>query len=235
MKKLLIIALAIGVLCVLLAGLSFADEAKKAEVKKPATPAGQKVFTEAKCQMCHTVLSAGIGEAPAEDAEEEEEAGPPDLSAAGTGRTAEWLSLFMQKKEALNDKKHMQKFKGSDEDLTALVDWLATLKPVEKKAAPKAEKAAGTAAEKAAPKAEKAAGTAAEKAAEDDAAEKAAEGDATEKAAEGDAAEKAAEGDAAEKAAEGDAAEKAADRASHEGHDHGGDDDDDGTEAEKGE
>lgn len=148
MKKLIIIVLAVSALCVLLSGMSFADEAKKEEAKKvEATkvevPAGQKVFTDAKCQMCHTVYTAGVGEPPAEDAKdegEEEDSGPPDLSLTGAGKTAEWMSLFLQKKEALNDKKHMKKFTGSDEELTALVDWLLTLKPAEK-VAPKAEKA----------------------------------------------------------------------------------------------
>ena len=184
MKKLLIVVLAVSALCAVLAGPSLADEAKtdeakkvevkKAEVKKAAIPAGQKVFTEAKCQMCHTVYSAGIGEPPAEDAKKEEEeeaaAGPPDLSMAGAGRTAEWISLFLQKKEALNDKKHVKSFEGSDEDLAALAGWLLTLKPAEEDA-PKAEKATDAGVEKAAePEApakpdesEKAEGEAAEK------------------------------------------------------------------------
>ena len=147
MRKLFIIALVLSAFCVLLAAPALAGEVKKDEARKPAIPAGQKVFTEAKCQMCHTVFAAGIGEPPAEDAEETEEAsGPPDLSQVGAGTTAEWLSLFLQKKETLNDKKHMKKFKGSDEDLAALVDWLLTLKPAE--AAPTAvstEKAAAAA------------------------------------------------------------------------------------------
>lgn len=157
MKKLLIIALAVSALCVLLAGPSFADEAIKDEAKKAEIPIGQKVFTEAKCQMCHTVYSAGIGEPPAEDvkAEETEEAeeGPPDLSLTGTGRTAEWLSLFLQKKEALNEKKHMLAFKGTDVELAKMVSWLLTLKAPEVEAAPaktsKVEKACGAAAEEA--------------------------------------------------------------------------------------
>ncbi len=143
MKKLLIIALAVSVLCVLLAGASFAVEAEEVEAKEVAVPAGQQVFVAQKCQMCHTVFSAGIGEPPAEDAKEEEEEeaeGPPDLSLAGTGRTAEWLSLFLQKKEALNEKKHMMKFKGTDEELAVLANWILTLKAVEKEA-PKTEKA----------------------------------------------------------------------------------------------
>ena len=141
MKKLLIIALAVSVLCVLLAGPSFAVEAKKieaekGEAKKAAVPAGQQVFVAQKCQMCHTVYSAGIGEPPAKDAKEEENEaeGPPDLSLAGTGRTAEWISLFLQKKEELNEKKHMLQFKGTDEELTTLANWILTLKVPEVKA-----------------------------------------------------------------------------------------------------
>ena len=224
MRKLFVIALAVSVFCVLLAAPALADEAKKAEAKKPAMPAGQKVFTEAKCQMCHTVYSAGVGEPPAEDAKAEEEeaaaeAGPPDLSMAGADRTAEWISLFLQKKEALNDKMHMKSFKGSDEDLAALVDWLLTLKPAEEDA-PKAEKTSDAAVEKAAE------GGAAEKS-EGEAAEKS-EGGAAEKL-EGEAAEKS-EGGAAEKS-EGEAAEKGDDCGSHDSSDKA--DEDAGTEAEK--
>ncbi len=130
----------LSILCLALALPALAEESKK----KDATPAGQQVFIAQKCQMCHTVYSEGIGEPPAEDAKKEEEeeaaAGPPDLSMAGAGRTAEWISLFLQKKEALNDKKHMTSFKGSDEDLAALADWLLTLKPAEEDAS-KAEAA----------------------------------------------------------------------------------------------
>ncbi len=139
----------LSILCLALVLPALAEESKKDDATPDATPAGQQVFVAQKCQMCHTVYSAGIGEPPSEDAKEEEEeaaAGPPDLSLAGTGRTAEWLSLFLQKKEALNEKKHMKRFKGADEDLTALVSWLMTLKAPEVEAAPattaKVEKAA---------------------------------------------------------------------------------------------
>ena len=138
----------LSILCLALVLPALAEESKKDDATPDATPAGQQVFVAQKCQMCHTVYSVGIGEPPAEDAKEEEEAaaGPPDLSLAGTGRTAEWLSLFLQKKEALNEKKHMMTFKGADEELAALTNWLLTLKAPEDEAAPattaKVEKAA---------------------------------------------------------------------------------------------
>ena len=137
----------LAVLCLALALPALAEESKKED----ATPAGQQVFVAQKCQMCHTVYSAGIGEPPKEEkAEEKADEGPPDLSLAGTSRTAEWLGLFLQKKETLNEKKHMKRFKGADEDLAALANWLLTLKAPEVEAAPpttaKVEKAAKPAA-----------------------------------------------------------------------------------------
>ena len=160
MRTAFIIVLAVSVLCVLTFGPALAAETKedakaevkveaKAEAKVEAVPAGQTVFVENKCQMCHTVYSAGIGEPPAEEEKKdaEEDAGPPDLSLTGAGRTAEWMGLFLLKKATLNEKTHMKRFKGSDEELAPLVDWLMTLKPAEKEA-PDAESEATTGAEK---------------------------------------------------------------------------------------
>jgi mono/diheme cytochrome c family protein len=138
----------LSILCLALVLPALGKESEKDGATPDTTPAGQQVFVAQKCQMCHTVYSAGIGEAPAEDAKKKDEKaeGPPDLSLAGTGRTAEWISLFLQKKEALNEKKHMLKFKGDDEELAALANWILTLKAPEVEAAPattsKVEKAA---------------------------------------------------------------------------------------------
>jgi mono/diheme cytochrome c family protein len=179
MKKLFVIALSLFVLCALSAAPAAAEDAKKEEAKKPVIPAGQKVFADARCTMCHTVFSAGIGEMPATDEEKEAALdGPPDLSMTGKGRTAEWMTLFLKKEETLNDKKHGMKFMGSDEDLSKLVEWLLTLKPaeeqVEKKVEEKAEKKVEKVEKKAAEtagkmdKAEKDAGGMAAKAVDDD-------------------------------------------------------------------
>jgi mono/diheme cytochrome c family protein len=140
MKKLIVIALVLIALCLMLAAPALADEATKTakaeatarvEVKKAEIPAGQQVFMDAKCSMCHTVYSAGIGEPPAEG-EKKDEGGPPDLSMVGVDKTAEWLKGFLKKEVTLHDKKHMMMFKGEDKDLDTLVQWLLTLKPEEK-------------------------------------------------------------------------------------------------------
>ncbi len=98
-------------------------------------PVGQGIFVGNKCSSCHTVVAAGIGdeqdEVKQEDdgwGDEEEKSGPPDLSSIGSTRTAEWLDLYLQKKETIEDRKHMKRFKGTPEDRTALIDWLLTLK-----------------------------------------------------------------------------------------------------------
>lgn len=80
---------------------------------------GKKVFVDNKCNMCHTVKSAGI---------ESKKSDASDLSAVGKDQTAEFLMKYLKKEAKLNDKDHKSAFKGSDEDLKILVDWLQTLK-----------------------------------------------------------------------------------------------------------
>ncbi len=51
-----------------------------------------------------------------------------DLSTVGKDQTEEFLMKYLKKETKLNDKDHKSSFKGSDEDLKILVDWLVTLK-----------------------------------------------------------------------------------------------------------
>ncbi|MFH1502465.1 MAG: cytochrome c [Candidatus Eisenbacteria bacterium] len=123
MKK-LTATLAIAALLVSLVPAAFAG-AKEAE--EPVRPAGERIFLEAKCNMCHTVVAAGIGE-PRVTEEGEDVSLPPDLSVTGSSRVAEWLDLYLLKKEAIDGSKHKKKFKGSDEERSLLVKWLVSLK-----------------------------------------------------------------------------------------------------------
>lgn len=114
-----------------------------APVDAAATPEGQTVFTKYKCQSCHSVATAGIEKKKAA-ADEAEEAGaekskkdPPDLSAAGVARKADWMAAFLMKKEKTKEGKlHTKKFKGTDAELKKVTAWLETLKDA--KAAEKA-------------------------------------------------------------------------------------------------
>ncbi|HCY74596.1 MAG: cytochrome c [Ignavibacterium sp.] len=80
---------------------------------------GKKIFLDNKCNMCHTVTSAGI---------ESKKSDAVDLSTVGKDKTVEFLSKYLKKEAKLNDKDHKSSFKGNDEELTKLVDWLLTLK-----------------------------------------------------------------------------------------------------------
>jgi mono/diheme cytochrome c family protein len=80
---------------------------------------GKQVFVDSKCGMCHTVKSAGL---------ESKKSDATDLSSVGKDKTAEILKGYLKKESKLNDKDHKSSFKGTDEDLTKLVDWLLTLK-----------------------------------------------------------------------------------------------------------
>ncbi len=80
---------------------------------------GNKIFLDNKCNMCHTVNSLGI---------ESKKSDATDLSNVGKDKTTEFLMKYLKKEAKLNDKDHKSSFKGSDEDLKVLVDWLLTLK-----------------------------------------------------------------------------------------------------------
>jgi len=82
-------------------------------------PAGKKIFIDNKCNMCHTVKSAGI---------ESKKSDATDLSNVGAEMKKDDMIKYLKKEMKLNDKDHKTAFKGSDEDLKKLVEWLSTLK-----------------------------------------------------------------------------------------------------------
>jgi len=96
-----------------------------AQVKKFG---GKIIFGEKKCGSCHGIEAAGLAKKSAG------KSGPPDLSTVGSRHDAAWMAKFVQKNEVLNGKKHMMKFNGSDDELKALTEWLASLKGGEKEA-----------------------------------------------------------------------------------------------------
>jgi mono/diheme cytochrome c family protein len=85
-------------------------------------PAGQTAFLENKCNTCHSVDSAEI-------AKKSEKMKGPDLSNAGAEvKSAEWLKGFLLKTEKLDEKAHKKTWKGTDEQLDAIVKWMMSLK-----------------------------------------------------------------------------------------------------------
>lgn len=80
---------------------------------------GKQIFLDKKCDLCHAVTSAQI-----EAKTKLESMLGPDLAGVGSRHEAEWIGEYMNQDVQLNDVQHVTKFKGSAEELAALVDWL---------------------------------------------------------------------------------------------------------------
>lgn len=146
------IVMAVVAVVALGAGPALADEAAPAKEAK-----GKELFLKYSCNSCHTIASQAIAKkaaapeekepaakeaaatkeaAPAKEAEPAAEGAakkkaPPDLSAVGVDQKADFIVKYMQKLEALNGKKHMKKFKGTDAELMEVATWLEAQKDVE--------------------------------------------------------------------------------------------------------
>ena len=89
-----------------------------------ADPPGQAVFMAQKCNMCHSVPSAGITRTT-----KSEKMAAQDLPGDLADKPASFFVQFL-KKEATNleGKKHSKDWKGTDAELQQLADWLAEVK-----------------------------------------------------------------------------------------------------------
>jgi|ERR1035437_24247 len=79
----------------------------------------KKIFETQKCNACHTVTVAGIT-SKKKDA--------VDLSTVGSSYKADFLTKYLKKDAKIKDVAHKVALKGTDEEQTALVKWLASLK-----------------------------------------------------------------------------------------------------------
>jgi cytochrome c551/c552 len=82
---------------------------------------GKAVFEAQKCDLCHSVSSAGI-----EATTKSDKMKGPDL--VNLTHDAEWLTKYLKKEVDKDGKQHTKPFKGTDEELEALVDWLLAQK-----------------------------------------------------------------------------------------------------------
>lgn len=80
---------------------------------------GKQIFLDQKCNVCHTVSTAGI-----EAKVKSTTMGGPDLANVGDRHDAEWIENWLRKKVEMDGKKHPKAFTGSDEELGALIAWL---------------------------------------------------------------------------------------------------------------
>jgi mono/diheme cytochrome c family protein len=86
---------------------------------------GKQIFLDQKCNMCHTVSSAGITPTSKIKA--------PDLTGLAAKEDAAWIGKFLRKEADKNGKKHIKPFTGSDEELGAVIAWLQKQTKAEKK------------------------------------------------------------------------------------------------------
>lgn len=93
---------------------------------REATADGKAVFTEKKCNTCHSIKNVGIEKAKKKKG--------PDLSGTGIEHDAAWIAKWLNKevdkKSVYSDKKvkHKKKFKGSDAELKEVSAFLAAQK-----------------------------------------------------------------------------------------------------------
>ena len=88
-----------------------------------AQDAGKEAFLSNDCNRCHAIESEGI-----EATAKSKRVRGPDLSTIGESRDADWLAKYIEKEVQANDKDHPVVWKGTDEELAALANWLASLK-----------------------------------------------------------------------------------------------------------
>ena len=80
---------------------------------------GKKLFLREKCNVCHGVSSADI-----EATVKAEKMRGPDLARLEEAPDPEALLTYLRQQSEIDGKKHKKAFKGSDEELAALVLWL---------------------------------------------------------------------------------------------------------------
>lgn len=103
---------------------------------EPAKAAdGKALFTQFKCNSCHTVKALGIAkQASAEDEKEKSDRKPPDLSGVGKEHNAAWMAKYLMKLEEIDGEKHRKKFRGTEAELKTITGWLE-LQKADKKSA----------------------------------------------------------------------------------------------------
>jgi mono/diheme cytochrome c family protein len=82
---------------------------------------GKETFLAQKCNTCHSVSSAGI-----EATTKSEKMKGPDLVGVVQAHDPAWISDFVHRRIEKDGKKHSKEYKGTDEELAAIVDWLKT-------------------------------------------------------------------------------------------------------------
>lgn len=81
----------------------------------PEVERGKKIFDEKRCSLCHAIGSKGGKKG-------------PDLSDVGIKRDSDWLMKFLQDPKGTIPGAKMMPVKTTKEELSALIDYLLSLK-----------------------------------------------------------------------------------------------------------
>ncbi len=99
-----------------------------AAAASPALPAGaaldgKAIFLAQKCNLCHGVSAAGVTPT-------SQKVKAPDLTGMVKAADAPKLIKYLRKLElgGEKNKKHVKEFKGTDEEIQAVLDWLVAQK-----------------------------------------------------------------------------------------------------------
>lgn len=85
-------------------------------------PDGKAIFEAQKCSLCHGVEAAGI-----EAKTKSEKLQGPDLSGFEAQEGFD-VKAFVRKQLEKDGEAHRREFKGTDEELQAMLDWLKSTK-----------------------------------------------------------------------------------------------------------
>ncbi len=83
---------------------------------------GFELFHTLKCQLCHSVPAADI-----EAKTKSDKIKGADLGTPASQLTAEEMSGYIRREAELDGKQHKKEFKGTDEELAVIIDWLLEL------------------------------------------------------------------------------------------------------------
>lgn len=90
-----------------------------AAAEAPKVLDGKQIFLAQKCNLCHSISSAGI-----QATVKSEKMKGPDLAGVTPKKDATLLNNYLRKKAEINGKKHGKEFTGTDEEIGALIAWL---------------------------------------------------------------------------------------------------------------
>ena len=113
MKRLGFAVAALGIVSLCLLAVSAMAE------EEGDLPAGHQAFVGLKCNMCHDVSTVGI-----ESKSKSEKMYGGDLVGLAEAWDAKGLAAYIAQQSEKDGKQHKKEFKGSDEELQVLVDWL---------------------------------------------------------------------------------------------------------------